>query len=154
MWIAHLIMWFLLVVPMGCLLCILVFIHLDLRHLGRVWASGIMFKSKSIWLNYLQLALFCILARVQNRAPGDRCDHPSCGTPILVMFPAGEALSSIIAKGGADEDPSESDGDEKEATQQQSRLLRRSDRVSVPQKRYGWEDGHVSFTFSNRNRRY
>lgn len=31
---------------------------------------------------------------------GDRCDHPWCGTPVLVIFPAGETLSSIIARAG------------------------------------------------------
>ena len=37
---------------------------------------------------------------------------------------------------GSDEDPSESDGDEHEATQQQPRSLRQSDRVLVPPLRY------------------
>ena len=49
---------------------------------------------------------------------------------------------------GSDEDSSVSGGDRQEATQEQkvqSRPLRRSDRVSVPSIRYGWEENQVSF---------
>lgn len=31
---------------------------------------------------------------------GGRCDHPCCGTPILVTSPVGEPLSSIVARKG------------------------------------------------------
>ena len=44
-----------------------------------------------------------------------------------------------------EEDSSDSDGDEQEATQGQPRLLRRSDNVTVPRIRYDWNDNHVSF---------
>eukprot|EP00249_Psilotum_nudum_P021830 c28271_g1_i1 orf=336-2528(-) len=33
-----------------------------------------------------------------KKSPGGRCDHPWCGTPILVTFPVGESLTSIIEK--------------------------------------------------------
>lgn len=36
--------------------------------------------------------------RRQN--PGGRCDHPWCGTPILVTSPVGESLSTIVARDG------------------------------------------------------
>lgn len=36
--------------------------------------------------------------RKQN--PGGRCDHPWCGTPILVTSPVGESLSTIVARDG------------------------------------------------------
>jgi len=45
---------------------------------------------------------------------------------------------------GLDED-SDSDRDEHGATQQQPKLLRQSNRVSVSLTRYGWENDHVSF---------
>ncbi|XP_015879651.2 uncharacterized protein LOC107415773 isoform X1 [Ziziphus jujuba] len=32
--------------------------------------------------------------------PGGRCDHPWCGTPILVTSPVGESLSTIVARDG------------------------------------------------------
>ncbi|KAJ8765398.1 hypothetical protein K2173_012095 [Erythroxylum novogranatense] len=32
---------------------------------------------------------------------GDRCDHPWCGTPILVASPVGEPLSFVVARDGA-----------------------------------------------------
>ena len=46
---------------------------------------------------------------------------------------------------GSEEDSSDSDGDEHEATQEQSRPLRQSVRVMVPPTRYGWENDYVSF---------
>ena len=46
---------------------------------------------------------------------------------------------------GSEEDSSDLDGDDQEATQEQPRLLRWSVRVTVPLTRYGWEDDHVSF---------
>ncbi|KAG9444129.1 hypothetical protein H6P81_015469 [Aristolochia fimbriata] len=36
----------------------------------------------------------------KKQNPGDRCDHPWCGTPILVTCPVGEQLSSIVARSG------------------------------------------------------
>lgn len=36
--------------------------------------------------------------RKQNQ--GGRCDHPWCGTPILVTSPVGESLSTIVARDG------------------------------------------------------
>ncbi|KAG2665219.1 hypothetical protein I3760_16G120400 [Carya illinoinensis] len=35
-----------------------------------------------------------------KQSPGGRCDHPWCGTPILVTSPVGEPLSSVIARVG------------------------------------------------------
>ncbi|ERN08538.1 hypothetical protein AMTR_s00017p00046660, partial [Amborella trichopoda] len=35
-----------------------------------------------------------------KKSPGGRCDHPWCGTPVLVTLPVGEPLSSIIAQEG------------------------------------------------------
>ena len=46
---------------------------------------------------------------------------------------------------GSEEDSSNSDGDDQEATQEKSRPLRRSVRIKVPPTRYGWDDDHVSF---------
>ncbi|XP_042505331.1 uncharacterized protein LOC122081958 isoform X2 [Macadamia integrifolia] len=36
----------------------------------------------------------------KKQSPGGRCDHPWCGTPILVTSLVGEPLSSIIARDG------------------------------------------------------
>lgn len=36
----------------------------------------------------------------RKQSPGGRCDHPWCGTPILVTFPVGEPLSVIVAHDG------------------------------------------------------
>ncbi|KAK9292305.1 hypothetical protein L1049_020270 [Liquidambar formosana] len=36
----------------------------------------------------------------KKQKPGGRCDHPWCGTPILVTSPVGEPLSSIVARDG------------------------------------------------------
>lgn len=36
----------------------------------------------------------------QKQNPGGRCDHPWCGTPILVTSPVGESLSAIVARDG------------------------------------------------------
>ncbi|KAG8373684.1 hypothetical protein BUALT_Bualt11G0050200 [Buddleja alternifolia] len=36
----------------------------------------------------------------EKQSPKGRCDHPSCGTPMLVTCPVGEPLSSIIAHDG------------------------------------------------------
>ncbi|XP_031503725.1 uncharacterized protein LOC116266595 [Nymphaea colorata] len=36
----------------------------------------------------------------QKQDPSSRCDHPWCGTPVLVTFPVGEPLSSIVARDG------------------------------------------------------
>lgn len=36
----------------------------------------------------------------KKQSPGGRCDHPWCGTPILVTTPIGEPLSSIVARDG------------------------------------------------------
>ena len=46
---------------------------------------------------------------------------------------------------GSEEDSSNSDGDEHEATQEQPRLLRLSVRFTVPPTRYGWEDDQFLF---------
>ncbi|CAN0877896.1 hypothetical protein LINGRAHAP2_LOCUS12147 [Linum grandiflorum] len=35
-----------------------------------------------------------------RQSPGGRCDHPICGTPILVTSPFGEPVSFIVAKEG------------------------------------------------------
>eukprot|EP00268_Persea_americana_P044496 TRINITY_DN44982_c1_g1_i2.p1 TRINITY_DN44982_c1_g1~~TRINITY_DN44982_c1_g1_i2.p1 ORF type:complete len:748 (-),score=141.92 TRINITY_DN44982_c1_g1_i2:648-2891(-) len=35
-----------------------------------------------------------------KQSPAGRCDHPWCGTPILVTYPVGEPLSSIVARSG------------------------------------------------------
>ncbi|CAN1286983.1 hypothetical protein LINPERPRIM_LOCUS19471 [Linum perenne] len=35
-----------------------------------------------------------------RQSPGGRCDHPICGTPILVTSPLGEPLSFIVARDG------------------------------------------------------
>ena len=45
---------------------------------------------------------------------------------------------------GSEEDSSDSDGEDQEATQEQPKLLRRSIRVKVPPARYDWDDDHVS----------
>ncbi|XP_029126640.1 uncharacterized protein LOC109795895 isoform X2 [Cajanus cajan] len=37
----------------------------------------------------------------KKESPGGRCDHPWCGTPILVTSPIGEPLSSVIANEGS-----------------------------------------------------
>ena len=47
---------------------------------------------------------------------------------------------------GSEDDSSDPDGDNQEATQEQPRPLRRSIRVTVSPTRYGWDDNHVSFT--------
>lgn len=36
----------------------------------------------------------------KKQSPGGRCDHPWCGTPILVTRPIGEPLSAIISRSG------------------------------------------------------
>ncbi|GAB2218837.1 hypothetical protein Droror1_Dr00002069 [Drosera rotundifolia] len=36
----------------------------------------------------------------KRRNPTERCDHPWCGTPVLVTFPVGDPLSLIIAQDG------------------------------------------------------
>ena len=45
----------------------------------------------------------------------------------------------------SEEDSSNLDGDEHEATQKQPKPLRRSVRVTVPPTRYIWDEDHVSF---------
>ncbi|KAM4106326.1 hypothetical protein ACB094_04G057800 [Castanea mollissima] len=35
-----------------------------------------------------------------KQSPGGRCDHPWCGTPILVTSPIGEPLSSVVDRDG------------------------------------------------------
>lgn len=35
-----------------------------------------------------------------KQSPGGRCDHPWCGTPILVTCPIGEPLSFVVARDG------------------------------------------------------
>lgn len=37
----------------------------------------------------------------KKQSPGGRCDHPWCGTPILVTSPVGEPLSSVVAREGS-----------------------------------------------------
>lgn len=37
----------------------------------------------------------------KKESPGGRCDHPWCGTPILVTSPVGEPLSSVVADEGS-----------------------------------------------------
>ena len=46
---------------------------------------------------------------------------------------------------GSEEDSSDPNEDNQEATQEQPRPLRRSVKVTVPPTRYGWEDNHVFF---------
>ncbi|KAL5567422.1 hypothetical protein UlMin_030586 [Ulmus minor] len=36
----------------------------------------------------------------KKQTPGGRCDHPWCGTPILVTSPVGEPVSSIVSRKG------------------------------------------------------
>ncbi|KAM6579087.1 hypothetical protein CsatB_030924 [Cannabis sativa] len=36
----------------------------------------------------------------KKESPGGRCDHPWCGTPILVTSPVGEPLSCVVARDG------------------------------------------------------
>ncbi|KAF9603576.1 hypothetical protein IFM89_037075 [Coptis chinensis] len=36
----------------------------------------------------------------RKQSLGDRCDHPWCGTPVLVTRPVGELLSSVVARNG------------------------------------------------------
>lgn len=36
----------------------------------------------------------------KKQSPSGRCDHPRCGTPILVTLPVGEPLSYIVARDG------------------------------------------------------
>ncbi|XP_022741682.1 uncharacterized protein LOC111293173 [Durio zibethinus] len=36
----------------------------------------------------------------KKESPSGRCDHPWCGTPILVTYPVGEPLSYIVARDG------------------------------------------------------
>lgn len=36
----------------------------------------------------------------RKQSPAGRCDHPWCGTPILVTYPVGEPLSSVVARSG------------------------------------------------------
>lgn len=35
-----------------------------------------------------------------KQSPGEKCDHPWCGTPVLVTFPIGEPLLSIVTQDG------------------------------------------------------
>lgn len=35
-----------------------------------------------------------------RQSPGGRCDHPWCGTPILVTSPVGESVATIVARNG------------------------------------------------------
>ncbi|PSR88084.1 Serine/threonine-protein kinase [Actinidia chinensis var. chinensis] len=37
----------------------------------------------------------------KKQTPGGRCDHPWCGTPILVTYPVGDPLSSIVTRDGS-----------------------------------------------------
>ncbi|XP_062083735.1 uncharacterized protein LOC133790211 isoform X2 [Humulus lupulus] len=37
----------------------------------------------------------------KKESPGGRCDHPWCGTPILVTSPVGEPLSCVVARDGS-----------------------------------------------------
>ncbi|KAE8689226.1 cullin-1-like isoform X1 [Hibiscus syriacus] len=37
----------------------------------------------------------------KKQSPSGRCDHPWCGTPILVTYPVGEPLSYIVARDGS-----------------------------------------------------
>jgi len=45
----------------------------------------------------------------------------------------------------SEEDSSDPDGDNQEATQEQPRPLRRPVRITATPTRYGWDDDHVSF---------
>ncbi|KAL8136332.1 hypothetical protein V2J09_002333 [Rumex salicifolius] len=36
----------------------------------------------------------------QKQGPTERCDHPWCGTPVLVVSPVGDSLSSIVSQDG------------------------------------------------------
>ncbi|WRX10972.1 hypothetical protein QQP08_003459 [Theobroma cacao] len=36
----------------------------------------------------------------KKQSPSGRCDHPWCGTPVLVTYPVGEPLSYVVAKDG------------------------------------------------------
>lgn len=35
-----------------------------------------------------------------RQSPGGRCDHPWCGTPILVTSPVGESVATTVARNG------------------------------------------------------
>lgn len=37
----------------------------------------------------------------KKQSPGGRCDHPWCGTPILVASPVGEPISCMVARDGS-----------------------------------------------------
>ena len=37
----------------------------------------------------------------KKQSPGGRCDHPWCGTPILVTSPVGEPVSCMVARDGS-----------------------------------------------------
>ncbi|XP_021742113.1 uncharacterized protein LOC110708318 [Chenopodium quinoa] len=36
----------------------------------------------------------------KKKNPNEKCDHPLCGTPVLVIFPIGEPVSSIVSQDG------------------------------------------------------
>ncbi|XP_047315219.1 uncharacterized protein LOC124919104 [Impatiens glandulifera] len=36
----------------------------------------------------------------EKESPSGRCDHPWCGTPVLVTYPIGEPISSVVARDG------------------------------------------------------
>ncbi|CAO2833164.1 unnamed protein product [Amaranthus hypochondriacus] len=36
----------------------------------------------------------------KKQNPNEKCDHPLCGTPVLVTFPVGEPISSIVSQDG------------------------------------------------------
>lgn len=36
----------------------------------------------------------------KKKNPNEKCDHPLCGTPVLVTFPIGEPVSSIVSQDG------------------------------------------------------
>ncbi|KAK9111883.1 hypothetical protein Scep_019402 [Stephania cephalantha] len=61
-------------------------------------------KQRGISCNYLPelVASGRILhpGSCRKQSPGGRCDHPWCGTPVLVTRPVGEPLSSIVARSG------------------------------------------------------
>lgn len=62
------------------------------------------FKHQGITSNYLPeiFASGRILhsGPCQKQAPGGRCDHPWCGTPILVTSPVGEPVSYVVSQEG------------------------------------------------------
>jgi len=71
-------------------------------------------------------------SETEDKAQGRASDSSADSQEKKVEFP-----ESAKRPEGSEEDSSDSNGDEHEATQEQPRLLRRSIRVTVPPTRYG-----------------